>query len=90
MADGSGGSARVTLNGLQNFQVQASRLTLAGQPVQGTLSAAGGLLTAAWIARAVQSHGYSPVFYGLCTLHPLAAVLLWWRVGSRPNREEAV
>lgn len=60
------------------------------QGMIGSASAAGGLLTAAWIARAVQSHGYSPVFYGLCVLHPLAAALLWWRVGSRANREEAV
>ncbi|WP_424950211.1 translocation/assembly module TamB domain-containing protein [Deinococcus sp.] len=45
VSDGGGGSARVTLNGLQDFQVQSSGLTLAGQRVQGELSASGGLLS---------------------------------------------
>ncbi len=45
VSDSNGGSARVTLNGLQDFQVQASGLTLAGQPLQGDLKATGGLLS---------------------------------------------
>ncbi len=44
VSDGSGGSARVTLNGLTDFRVQAASLTLAGQKVQGQLNAVDGLL----------------------------------------------
>ena len=53
------------------------------QGMIGSASAAGGLITAAVIGSSIQAHGYAPVFYGLCMLHPLAALLLWWRVGSR-------
>ncbi|WP_172838250.1 MFS transporter [Terriglobus roseus] len=53
------------------------------QGMIGSASAAGGLLTAAAIGSSIQTHGYTPVFYGLCILHPLAALLLWWRIGSR-------
>ena len=45
VTDGSGGRARVTVNGLKDFQIQASSFTLAGQKFQGNLSAAGGLLS---------------------------------------------
>ena len=45
VTDGGGGSARVTVNGLKNFQIQASSFALAGQKFQGNLSAAGGLLS---------------------------------------------
>lgn len=53
------------------------------QGMIGSASAAGGLITAAVIGSSIQTHGYAPVFYGLCMLHPLAALLLWWRIGSR-------
>jgi ACS family hexuronate transporter-like MFS transporter len=53
------------------------------QGMIGSASAAGGLITAAAIGSSIQAHGYAPVFYGLCMLHPLAALLLWWRIGSR-------
>ena len=45
VTDGSGGRARVTVNGLKDFQIQASSFRLAGQKFQGNLSAAGGLLS---------------------------------------------
>ena len=45
VTDGSGGSARVTVNGLKDFQVQASSFRLAGQNFKGNLIAAGGLLS---------------------------------------------
>jgi TamB, inner membrane protein subunit of TAM complex len=44
-SDGQGGNARITVRGLQDFQVQASGLSLAGQKLVGTLNAAGGLLS---------------------------------------------
>ncbi|GGJ82484.1 hypothetical protein GCM10008939_27970 [Deinococcus aquiradiocola] len=44
-SDGAGGSARVTLRGLQDFTVQANGLRVAGQTLRGNLSAAGGLLS---------------------------------------------
>lgn len=53
------------------------------QGMVGSASAVGGLITAAVIGSSIQTHGYAPVFYGLCMLHPLAALLLWWRIGSR-------
>lgn len=53
------------------------------QGMIGSASAVGGLITAAVIGFSIQTHGYAPVFYGLCMLHPLAAFLLWWRIGSR-------
>ncbi|UBV41617.1 translocation/assembly module TamB domain-containing protein [Deinococcus taeanensis] len=42
--DRQGGRARVTLAGFDNLNVQASGLTLAGQRLQGTLNARGGVL----------------------------------------------
>lgn len=53
------------------------------QGMIGSASALGGLLTAAAIGSGIQTHGYAPVFYGLCMMHPIAAALLWWRIGSR-------
>ncbi|WP_147364122.1 translocation/assembly module TamB domain-containing protein [Deinococcus cavernae] len=45
LRDPRGGQARVTLNGFDNLNVTAERLTLAGQTLDGTLSAQKGLLT---------------------------------------------
>ncbi|ADV67641.1 translocation/assembly module TamB domain-containing protein [Deinococcus maricopensis] len=44
LADGGGGTARFTLNGLQDFRLQAGGLRLGGQAVNGTLSATRGRL----------------------------------------------
>ncbi|MDL2345874.1 polymer-forming cytoskeletal protein, partial [Deinococcus sp. MIMF12] len=43
--DGAGGSARVNLRGLSDFDVRARQLTLAGQPLEGDLTARGGRLS---------------------------------------------
>ncbi|MEF2280120.1 translocation/assembly module TamB domain-containing protein [Deinococcus sp. YIM 134068] len=43
--DGAGGSARVTLRGFSDLDVEAGGLTLAGQRLNGTLSARNGVLT---------------------------------------------
>ena len=69
VSDGSGGSARVTLNGLQDFQIQASSLTLAGQKVQGQLSAAGGLLSGTLSAGPLQIVARSGQFQASGTLY---------------------
>ena len=45
MSDGAGGTASVHLNGLTDFTIQANGLSVAGQTLQGQLSAAGGLLS---------------------------------------------
>ena len=45
VSDGAGGTANVHLNGLQNFTVQANQLRIAGQTLQGQLSASNGLLS---------------------------------------------
>lgn len=42
--DGAGGSARVALRGLSDFEVKAADLSLGGQRLAGTLSARGGTL----------------------------------------------
>lgn len=43
--DPRGGQARVTLNGFENLSVTAQRLTLAGQTLDGELTARNGILT---------------------------------------------
>nr|WP_246580727.1 translocation/assembly module TamB domain-containing protein [Deinococcus aestuarii] len=43
--DGAGGSARVTLRGFSDFDVQSGGLTLAGQRLNGTLTARDGVLS---------------------------------------------
>ncbi len=45
LRDANGGSARVALRGLSDFDVRAQGLTLAGQTVVGDLTATGGLLS---------------------------------------------
>ncbi|WP_407538396.1 translocation/assembly module TamB domain-containing protein [Deinococcus radiomollis] len=69
VSDGSGGSAHVTLNGLQDFQIQANSLTLAGQKVQGQLSAAGGLLSGTLSAGPLQIVARSGQFQASGTLY---------------------
>ncbi|MGY2893629.1 translocation/assembly module TamB domain-containing protein [Deinococcus sp. UYEF24] len=69
VSDGGGGSARVTLNGLQDFQIQASSLTLAGQKVQGQLSAAGGLLSGTLSAGPLQIVARNGQFQASGTLY---------------------
>ncbi|WP_407570185.1 translocation/assembly module TamB domain-containing protein [Deinococcus altitudinis] len=69
VSDGGGGSARVTLNGLQDFQIQVSSLTLAGQKVQGQLSAVGGLLSGTLSAGPLQVVARSGQFQASGTLY---------------------
>ncbi|GGQ99184.1 hypothetical protein GCM10008957_09770 [Deinococcus ruber] len=45
VSDGAGGTAQVQLSGLTDFSVQANRLTLAGQTLNGQLRATNGLLS---------------------------------------------
>ncbi|WP_425147103.1 translocation/assembly module TamB domain-containing protein [Deinococcus sp.] len=44
-SDGAGGSARIRLTSLQDFSARSDGLSVAGQRIDGSLSAAGGLLS---------------------------------------------
>jgi ACS family hexuronate transporter-like MFS transporter len=50
------------------------------QGMIGAASAAGGLLSAALISRSISTFGYTPIFYGMALMHPLAAILLYTRL----------
>jgi ACS family hexuronate transporter-like MFS transporter len=57
------------------------------QGMIGTASAAGGFLSSALIAHAVQSHEYQAIFVALALMHPISAIVLYVRL--RPAIQNA-
>lgn len=53
------------------------------QGLVGAASALGGLITAALIAYTIGKHGYTPVFFAMAAMHPLAALILFGCLRTR-------
>lgn len=50
------------------------------QGMIGAASAMGGLISAGLIARTIQAYGYRPAFLVMALMHPLAAIILYFRL----------
>jgi MFS transporter, ACS family, aldohexuronate transporter len=50
------------------------------QGLIGAASAMGGLISAGLIARTVDAYGYRPAFLAMALMHPLAAIILYFRL----------
>jgi ACS family hexuronate transporter-like MFS transporter len=50
------------------------------QGMIGAASAAGGLISAGLIARSIHTYGYRPAFLTMAVMHPIAAIILYFRL----------
>ena len=60
------------------------------QGMIGAASAMGGLISAGLIARTIHAYGYRPAFLVMALMHPLAAMILYFRLRPAVRRPEMI